>query len=223
MKYVLAAAALTAAFLIQSAAGQERTLQIDVNNLAFQARNSLGTPAPFGGLTHTGSLHMVHSLPTTEIVGVLMRTGTGPFLLQTQFTGSLSSALLHIDLNAGVVAGGMLTIDINGGPASGGDRYSATIAPGGSVEPFAGGGFQIEGLTSSGLFNDTNFGGVDIPDFFAAQGGAFLPGFYLAFKIQPNAQGAGFADTDIFVTNIPAPGALVCLAAGGLIALRRRR
>lgn len=223
MKCMLAAALSASLILVQAAPAQERTLQIDVNNLAFQARNALGAPAPFAGLTHTGSLHMTFQAPQSEIVGVLMKTGAGPFVLQGGFTGSLTSALVHIDLSGGAVTGGSMMFEIDGGPGSGGDRYSADIGAAGSVATFVGGGFQIDGLTNSGMFNDANWGGVDIADFFASQGGQFLVGSFLSFRIQPDGQGAGFADIDVFVSNIPAPGALLCLTAGGLVAMRRRR
>jgi hypothetical protein len=222
MKYAVAAALSVSLIAIQATSAQERTLQLDVNNLAFQSRNALGAGAPFGGLTHTGSLHMMFQPAQTELLGTLMRSGTGPFLLQPS-VGDLTAATVHIELSGGAVTGGSMSFDINGGPGSSGDRYSALISPGGNVAPFIAGGFQIEGLSSSGMFSDANFGGIDISDFFSNQGGTFLPGYFFTFRIQPNAQGTGSADIDVFVTNIPAPGSMLCLAAGGLIAMRRRR
>jgi hypothetical protein len=213
--------ALSCALLSAPALAQDRTLQLDINNLAFQANNALGAPAAFGGTSHTGSLHMTHQAQMTELVGVLMKTGTGPFILQSQFTGSLTAATVEFNLNNGAVVGGMMSFDVNGGPGSGGNRYSATITPGAIVETYVGGGFQINGLTTSGMFSGPDWGGVGIADFFAAQGGASLPGSYLAFRIQPDSQGAGSADIDVFV--IPSPGSLACLAVGGLLAMRRRR
>jgi hypothetical protein len=223
MKYVLPAALTASLLVVQAASAQERTLQLDVNNLSIQARDSLGAPVPFSGLNHTGSLQMMFQPAQTELLGVLMQTGSGPFILQTGFTGSLTAASVQINLNSGSVTGGNMLFDINGGPGSGGDRYTASIAAGGNVAPFIQGGFQIEGLTSSGMFSDDNFAGVNIADFFANQGGQFLPGYYFAFRIQPTPTGSGSADMDVFVTNIPAPGSMLCLAAAGLFASRRRR
>jgi hypothetical protein len=222
MKYAFAAALSVSLLAVQAISAQERTLQLDVNNLAFQARNEVGLSTPFGGLTHTGSLHMMFQPAQTELLGVLIRTDSGPFMLQPS-PGMLTDATVHINLNGGAVTGGLLTFDINGGPGSGGDRYSATIAAGGSVAPFLGGGFQIEGLSHSGMFSDASFGSIDISDFYANQGGIFLPGYFFTFRIQPNAQGAGSADIDVFVTNIPAPGGMLVLACGGILAMRRRR
>src|SRR5690606_40073747 len=55
-----------------------------------EARNALGAPSPFGGLTHTGSLNFSFGAAQTELLGVFLRTGTGPFILQTGFTGDRS-------------------------------------------------------------------------------------------------------------------------------------
>lgn len=222
MNKLLAAAGILTMAFVPTAIAQERTLQLDVNNIAFQARNALGAPSAFGGLTHTGSLHMMYEAPHTELLAVLIKTGAGPFLPQA-FMGSLTGATVHIDLNAGAVTGGSMLFDVNGGPATGGDRYSAIIGASGQVSTFVGGGFQIEGLTNSGMFSSPSYGSVNIADFHANQGGNFLIGSFLSFRIQPNAAGAGTADIDVFVSNIPSPGAFALLATGGLFAMRRRR
>lgn len=223
MKNFVAASVCVALLAASSVSGQERRLQLDINNLNIEARNALGAPSPFGGLTHTGSLNFSFGAAQTELLGVFLRTGTGPFILQTGFTGDLTDASVQINLNNGAVTGGTMSFDIDGGPGMGGDRYNSIIDANGNVAPFIQGGFQIEGVTSSGMFSDGDFAGVDIGDFFSNQGGAFLPGYYFAFRIQPNASGVGTADIDVFVTNIPTPGTLACLAAGGLFAMRRRR
>lgn len=225
MTFLRASAAAAAVILCgQAVVAQERTAQFDVNNLTFQARNSLGAPGAFGGLSHTGSLVFTDVLPTTELVAVLMRVDNGPFIAQPGSPWALSDAAMTINLNNGMVTGGSLSIDIGGGPGGGGDRYSATINPGGMVSPFVGGGFVIEGLTSAGAFSDASFGPVGVADFFAAQGTPpFLNGSFLAFRIQPDPNGGGFADLDAFVSNIPAPGSLVLLGIGLVIGARRRR
>jgi hypothetical protein len=93
----------------------------------------------------------------------------------------------------------------------------------GAVQPFVGGGFTIEGLTTGGHFSDGTFGTVDISDFFAGQQGGGLNGSFLSFRINPDATGTGFADVDAFVSNVPTPGTVGCLAVGALVALPRRK
>lgn len=224
MKGIGVSAAVTAVVLFaQAGVAQIRTLQLDVNNLAFQAQNAQGQPVPFGGVSHTGSLVLTDLLPTTELVGIAIRNGNGPFINQPGAPWNLTDATMVINLSNGMVTGGTFTVDINGGPASG-DRYTATIGAAGSVSTFIGGGFKVEGLTASGMFSDASFGTVNVADFFADQSTPpGLLGSFLAFKIQPNASGAGFADVDAFVQTIPAPGSLACLGAAVLVARRRRR
>jgi hypothetical protein len=126
--------------------------------------------------------------------------------------------VLNVNLLNGNVTGGNFLVDINGGPSAGGDRYSASVGTGGSVTTFVGGGFKLEGLTLTGSFSDASWGTVPIADFT----GSALQGSFLTFRIQPNANGAGFADTDAWVT-APSPGSLACCVAGAFVAARRRR
>jgi hypothetical protein len=199
----------------------QRTLQFDVNNLAFQAENSGGVAVPFGGVTHTGSLNLSDSLPTSQLLGIGISTAGGPFVDQPGAPWNLTDFVLNITLNNGNVTGGQFSIDVNGGPSAGGDRYSATVGSGGAVTPFVGGGFKVEGLTMAGHFSDSSFGPVDVSDFFAAPS---LGGSFLTFRIQPNSTGGGYADTDAFVTPVPQPaGSLALVAAGMMVARRRRR
>ena len=221
-KSLKGAAALTAVFLCaQAGLAQSRVLQFDLNNLGFQAYNVLGAPAPFGGLTHTGALDLFDSLPTTQLLAVLISTGGGPFQNQPGAPWNLTDCVLNINLSNGNVTGGSFSVDINGGPGGGGDRYSASIGAAGSVSTYVGGGFKIEGLTLAGSFSDASFGPVNVSDFFS--GSPNLQGSFLTFRIQPDANGAGFADTDAFVSNVPAPGSMACLAAAVFVACRRRR
>jgi hypothetical protein len=224
MKGTGALAAVTAALLFaQAGVAQTRMIQFDVNNLAFQAQNAAGAPVPFGGVSHTGALVLSETLPTTQLVAISIRDGVGPFVEQGGAPWNLTDVSMTINLVNGMVTGGSFLLDINGGPAAG-DRYSAAIGAGGAVSPFVGGGFKIEGLTQNGLFSDAAFGPINIADFFAAQGTPpFLTGSFLNFKIQPTAGGSGFADVDAFVSNIPTPGSIACMAMGLVIARRRRR
>jgi MYXO-CTERM domain-containing protein len=215
------AAAVTMMGLAAPCALGQRTMQFDVNGLDFQARNSAGAPAPFGGVTHTGSFVLNDVIPPSLLVDLAIRAAPGaPFLAQP--SQNMTDFTMVINLSSGNVTGGTLSIDINGGPSGGGDRYSASLSAAGGVEPFVGGGFMIEGLSTTGMFSDALFGPIDIADFVEAEGGAGLNGSFLAFRINPDATGAGNADIDAFVT-APTPGAAVCLGLGGLVALRRRR
>lgn len=202
---------------------QQRTLQFDINNLGFQAFNAGGQASAFGGLSHTGRLDLFESASISELLSVSVRVGTGPFQIQPSFSGTLTDMAMSILLSSGNVTGGTLSFDVNGGPGLGGDRYTASFSAAGNVTTYIGGGFKVEGLSFSGAFSDANFAGVPIADFFAAQGGTFLNGDFIAFKIQPNANGAGQADTDIFVTNVPSGGTIACLGLGGVLCAGRRR
>lgn len=206
-----------------TAFAQQRSLQFDINNTSFQAYNAGGQAAPFGGLTHTGRLDFIETLSVTQLLSVSVRNGNDPYQIVPTFSGTLSDLAMSVNLSNGAVTGGSLSFDVNGGPPGGGDRYTATFSAAGNVTTFVGGGFKVEGLSFTGRFSDSNFAGVPIPDFFAAQTGAFLNGDFIAFRIEPNATGGGQADTDIFVTNVPSAGSFACLGLGGLLCLPRRR
>jgi hypothetical protein len=221
IRWVGLAGAMVAA---QVASAQPRTLQFDLNNLAYQSLNASGAPVPFGGLTHTGSLAFSDSLPTTQLVAILISTAGGPFVNQPGAPWNLTDCVLNVNLSNGNVTGGSFSVDLNGGPGGGGDRYSAAIGAAGNVSTYVGGGFKVEGLTMNGAFSDALYGTVNVADFFAAQGTPpFLQGSFLSFRIQPDANGAGFADTDAFVSSVPEPGSLACLLAAAAIVVRRRR
>lgn len=216
--------AAAAALLVFASAGmaQSRTLQFDVNNLAFQAYNAQGQSSAFGGVTHSGRLDLFDDLPLSELLSVSIRVGTLPFATQP-YSGSLTHMAMSIALSNGAVTGGSLTLEVNGGPGVG-DRYSALFGAAGTVTTYIGGGYKVEGLSFTGLFSDNDFAGIPVADFFASQGGTQNQGSFIAFKIQPNGTGAGHADTDIFVTSVvPSPGSMACLAAAGVVVLRRRR
>lgn len=219
------AAGCAALLLATGVMAQERRMQFDLNGLAYQSYNSAGAPSAFGGTTHTGSIQFVEQIPPSVLLAIKMRTGGpgNPFINQS-FTGSLSDALFNLTLAGGIVTGGSVLVDVNGGPGAGGDRYTATILPGGTVQPFVGGGFTIDSLTGSGHFSDNNYAGVAIADFFAAQSTpGFLTGDFLAFSINPSPNGSGNADIDLFVNNVPAPAGLGLLGGMTLLAARRRR
>lgn len=205
---------------LAGAAAQGQTIRFDINNLAFQAQDGSGQASPFGGTGHTGSLVVTSSAGSLVDVGI--REGTGLPFIDHGFSGSLTDFQLTIELSGGGVTGGNLLFDVNGGPSGGGDRYSAALGAGGSVEPFVGGGYTIDGLSLAGLFSDAGFSNVDVGRWFDVQGGG-LAGSFLFFDFRPDASGAGTgADFEHYV-NVPTPGAIACLGLAGIVALRRRR
>lgn len=210
----------TLTLALGSQAFAQRGFQFDLNNFAYLSLNQAGGQIPFGGTTHTGSLALSDALPITQLVAVGLSSGPGqPYTVQPGSPWILTDATLNINLVNGNVTGGNFLVDINGGPGAGGDRYSATVGAGGSVTTFVGGGFKVEGLTLAGSFSDASWGGVAIADF----SGNNLLGSFLGFRIQPNANGAGFCDVDAWVNAVPAPGSLACCLAAGFVAIRRRR
>lgn len=220
----LVAAGTMAVGLFTQAGLAQRVMQLDLNNLGYMSLNAAGGQAPFGGVTHTGSFWMMDTLPITQLVGVgLANSPGGPFTNQAG-PWNLTDAEIRVDLVNGQVTGGNISVDINGGPGGGGDRYTATIAATGHVSTFVGGGFLLEALSVDGAFSDAAWGPVAIADFFASQGTSpFLQGSFLTFRIQPDANGAGFADTDIWVSAVPTPGTLACGFLAAAVMCRRRR
>ena len=205
--------------LASAAQADVRSFQFDVNELPYQAKDAQGNDSAFGGLTHTGSL-VYSDLPGTSfIAGIFIKDPPNPYQKQNNFTGTLTDCSMTISLVNGQVTGGSMSLQIDGGA----DSYSVEFVPNtGKVDTFVGGGFKIEFLTRKGTFSDADFGGVPIADFFGAQGGDFLTGSMLAFKINPGESGGGFGDFDHFTT-APSPGTAACLALAGLFAGRRRR
>ena len=212
----LAASAALAVALAAPAALAQRAMQFDLNNLNFQAENSGGLPGAFGGLNHTGSVVLTTAAPS-QLVDLALRASPGQAFL-AQAAQNLTNLTMNINLTSGMVTGGTFSLDINGGPGGGGDRYTANIGSAGTVTPFVGGGFKIEGLTSAGAFSDSTFATVPISDFMGSVTGSFL-----SFRINPDANGHSFADVDAFVNAVPAPGSIACVALGVLVAARRRR
>lgn len=214
---ILAVGALASAAAAASAATQ---LLIDVNGLAAQATLANGANG-FGGLTHTGSITLSKDnnsvLAGVAIDGINQAITPG---LSMNFAGV-------INLVNGQVTGGSFMISM-----SDGSSYSASIASGvGAVATQAGQGFQIDGLTFNGLFNDSGlpgfvdrFAGVNISPWAI---GEPLAGSFLHFAFRPDASGRDAdTDTDIFVvTSIPAPMAVTAGMFGlaAVAGVRRRR
>lgn len=214
VRYVTAAAALAA---VCGMAPAQQTLQFDVNNAYFQARDAAGADAAFGGTSHTGSLVFDFSAPFTKLKSVAIRSAPdSAFENQLSYFGTLTDFDMVIELVAGAVTGGSIRLAVDTG-----DVYEAEIVHGiGSVKGTAIGGFTVDPLTQDGAFSDADFAGVDVGAWFAQNGS--LLGYELAFKIQPTGAGNGYADADIFVV-VPSPGSLACLGLAGLVVASRRR
>lgn len=200
------------------------TLQFDINSIGVQCINTGGAATnSFGGLTHTGSINF--SLAgSTNLAGMFAQTVAGGTWANQNFAGSLSSLTGSITLVNGNVTGGSFNIGVNGDT----DAYTCLIQGGvGKVKSFIGGGYTVQGLTFAGAFSDAQFGNVDVSSWFAANGALF--GSFLEFNFDPDVNGAGFADMDIFVdSTVPLPpAAWAGLGTMGVIAasqwVRRRR
>lgn len=199
-----------------STALAEKILQIDTNDMAFQSLNDAGDAAPFDGESHTGAVSIT-KIDASEANAVLIKDSPfGPFVPQGDFVGILGDITFDITLDSGLVTGGSFSIELTSG-----DTYAGTIGASGHVDATQT-GFTIDGLTLAGAFSGDDFGGVDVTEWFDAQGiGTNLEGSFLAFKINPDDTGAAIADIDSFVI-VPAPAAGVVLLAG-LVGMRRRR
>jgi hypothetical protein len=196
---------------------------LDLNAFSTQAKNTGGANSPFGGLSHSGSINF--SLGIGVINGVFIQQTPGSPFQNANFNGTWTSFTGQITLNNGQVTGGSLNVTI-----SNGDSYTCGITPGsGFVSNYVGGGFKVEALTRNGLFNDAQFGNVNVSPWFSAQGPGGLPGSFLQFNFNPNATGAAPADMDLFVdvVVIPLPPAswagLATLAAFAVIRRTSRR
>jgi hypothetical protein len=203
--------AAAAAAGLATAAHADTELQIDVNSLVVSTSGGSGS----FGADFTGSLEM-NDGPESNLAGLLCDG------MPLGIDGTLSDFSGTINLQNGTVSGGSFTIEVT---ESGGgtNSYMAQIASGvGSVEPQAGQGFQIDGLTFQGMFSSDTFAGADVSPWFGAQP---LPGSFLTFQFEPNANGVDDeTDIDIFVViPLPAGGAMASAALVGLAGVRRRR
>src|SRR5689334_20454191 len=72
------AACVTSVIAFASAvASASPVLQFDINQFGTQARNSSNVNAPFGGLTHTGSVAFSFVPAVSELVGIFIQTTPG--------------------------------------------------------------------------------------------------------------------------------------------------
>lgn len=200
MKWAMGAA-LAAAMAAGTTASAVETLQMDINGFQVQVKDAAGNNSAFGGLSHTGSIDFSTG-PFAVLNSIaISQTGIGGEFVDQGFSGTLASFGGFISLVNGQVTGGELSVTVDSG-----DTYTADISgSGGKVSPFVGGGFKLESMTFDGLFTDALFGNVDISNFFNIQDQGLF-GSLLQFNFDPNANGAGFSDMDLFVL-VPLPPA----------------
>lgn len=190
-----------------------QVLQFDVNTISYSILDRAGGLTQFDGESHTGAVELSLGAGRLPAIHIQEDPPSGPFEVQTGFTGMLSDFDVRLDLVNGQVTGGSLRLEVDGT-----DVYEADVDAVGSVQGLVSGGFTIDYGTSAGSFTDADFAGVDVSRWFAASGD--LPGHGLLFRFNPTTP-MGTADTDIFVIPTPAPMALLGIA--GVVAMRRRR
>jgi len=165
--------------------------------------------------SYTGTVDLTTN-SNTGLAGILIN-GVGQ-----SFAGTLDAFSGSIELDGGMVDGGSFSVSVLEADNVTVNTYSASIVSGeGQVNPQAGQGFSIDGLTFQGAFTSSVFAGIDVSDWFDAQP---LPGSFIQFAFNPNAQGVDpDSDVDIFVTvPLPAGGAMAFAGLAGLASVRRR-
>jgi hypothetical protein len=204
MNVKMGMAAVAAAGMLAGGAQATDTLQLDVNAMEIQVRDSGGAATAFGGVTHSGSIDFGFSAasPATSMV-IYKELGLG-----SGFSFEGAQAITDVDgfvsLTAGLVTGGEIAFTL-----ANGDIYSAKVKAGsGMVETAATpGGFSIDGLTFDGDFFDAQpdgmYGTVDVSQWIS---GEPLFGSFLEFNFSPDGTGFGYSDVDVFVV-VPLPTA----------------
>lgn len=200
--------AFTSAVALSSAASAGITVfQADVNTLSASAGG------PFGGTSHSGAVTFTNN--ASSVLAGLTIAG-----VPQAFTGVLQSMAGQIQLLNGQVQGGFFDLFLTDGSS-----MHSTIDPlgGGQVNPQAGQGFRIDGLSStvtfSNLVGGTLFGGVNVTQF----GPGPWVGSFLAFAFSPNGSGVdNNTDVDLYAL-VPAPGSAALMGLAGLAMSRRRR
>lgn len=185
-------------------------LQMDINSVSAQARGQGGGAGPFGGVGHTGSVHL-SSNANTALAEIILNGAS-----QNIAPNQLQSFSGIINLVAGNVVGGNFSMTVVGGAT-----FNTQIQGGfGQVNTQAGQGFRIDGLLTSALFSSDPFAGVAITPWFNAQP---LDGSFINFSFNPNANGFdGDTSLDIFLIPSPAAGGVLGLAMAGFAGRRRR-
>lgn len=219
-------AAVTTLASTATAGLAQQTIHFDVNNAALQVQNQAGQPSNFTGANFNGTVRLSYNPTFTRLAAIETQANpTSGFVNQT-LNGTLSAFQLVINLTNGGVTGGTLTMTNQPLQGQGGstDTVTANLISGGQLRPFVGGGWTIDSLLSSIVFSGNSFAGVNTSGFTGGGGqGNLNQGSLLAFRLQPNAQGTGFADVDIYVTNIPTPGTVALAGLASLAFAGRRR
>jgi len=187
-------------------------LHFDLNGVEARA------DAAFDGVTHSGTVALFMA-PATHLSAMERDS------VSLATSGSLAWLSGEIRLESGVVTGGFIEFAMDLG-----EVYAATIVGhSGRVNPQAGAGFRIDGLTEqggfAGLVGGELFGGAAVMD--PSKTGSSLPmsGSFLLHGYGPDIHGRdGLVDLDVYAQAIvPAPGAGAIALVGLGLATRRRR
>jgi len=198
---------------------------LDVNSITIQATDAVGNATPFGGETHNGKLVFSKDGDSTIAVGI---NGVSQ---AASFNASFLSLNGEVSFLNGVSLGGTMNVKVKN-PDTTVDTYSFNISAGDPLTrplgaiAFSLTGYQFDAETSNGLFNDANYGGVNVAPWFAGQVPSGLNGAFFQLKYVPNAQGfSNQSDVDILTTTaVPLPAsAMAGLGLIGLLALARHR
>ncbi len=210
---------LAASFILiaGSAASASPILQMDINSFNIQTRSGGDGGGAWGGIHHTGSLYFSQGAGSLE--GLFSMSEIGGATSDLGFAGQMDAFDGRVDLNDGHVTGGYLSIHLTSG-----DSFSTNISSAqGSLSAFVGGGFMLDALTFGGQFSGSQFANADVSPWFGSQGDGGLPGSFLQFKFNPNANGVSTSDMDLFVDVVPLPAAAwTGLATIGGIGIARR-
>lgn len=203
--HTMLAIAACAAFSFSAQAGFQ-TLQLDINSMVADAGG------PFDGTTHTGEVDFSAD-GTTSLVSI-STDGQGQAV-----TGSLMNLSGSVMLDNGQVTGGDFSVVLDDGAS-----FTASIVNGeGEVDTQAGQGFQINGATFSGEFQNlaggSMFAGVDVSPLVGAEP---FNGAFIIHSYQPKDGLDNDVNLDLFQF-VPTPGGAALFGLAGLAAARRRR
>ncbi len=206
---VLSCAAAGATLGLCEPASAAMMFQLDINSITVEAGEG------FDGETHTGTLTL-----SGDEDSVLQAILIDAF--SQDMDASFADLTGEIRLENGDVVGGLIEVTLTDGTG-----YAALVGGGvGDVDTHSGQGFQVDGLTELGAFdeleNGNEFGGVNVTPWMDARGG--IIGSFLLFSYEPDGSGIDTdVDLELYLRSVPAPGsvALGALAVG--FASRRKR
>jgi len=199
------------AVLTATASAQATFIHFDLNSISVFAGEG------FDGETFTGRLELA-SDGTSSLNAIEIDSES------QSMTGGLAGLEGEIDLVGGAVVGGFIRFADTAGAA-----YLAQIGDdAGRINPQAGNGFRVDGLTQEGAFlnlgDGSSFAGVSLLEAGSPSQLVLLNGSFLLHGFGPDDLGV---DNDVNIdvyAEVPAPGpATLALAATGLTLTRRRR